>query len=171
MLKFDYTLERHGWGRMKISWSDRSVEFDASYINDPIEELASQARWIVDPVFRSLVDFPARTVFLDEPGEVSLELAWETPVENPRDRSINLTSRSLILTLIGDDGIELQEQFRIDSGEFASAVFEMLSTMWEKHGVIQYRDRWSRYDFPLAHFAAIGRMLERDLPKRGLWIV
>ena len=171
MLRFEYALDRSGWAQLAILWDRGSVAFDFSDINDPLEELASQARWIIDPVYRSVVDFPACASFYDEPGEVKLFLGWDSPIINPRDRSDKLEDRLLTITLKGDDGTELDEEFAVPAGEFAVAVYDVLALIWDRFGVIQYRDRWSGFDFPLAHFSALGRMLKRELPGRGLWIV
>lgn len=179
MFDFSFVLGRHGWAKSHFTWEGGTTEFRTSYLTDPLAEMAAQARWIVDPVFRKKASWQDKAVFSDEPGELILELRWNEPVtEREITDGTHLGERTLLLSLAEwDEYAEpggkpdiVHAVLELPARTYVDIVFRELHTLWSRFGVIDYRDRWMDFDFPLAHFAAIGQMLKQNLPERTLWI-
>jgi hypothetical protein len=176
---FKFELERHGWAHSCFEWDGGSTEFRTSYLTDPISELAELARWIVDPVYRRIARWPSKALFSDEPGELVLDLQWkELLTEKEIQNRVNVQERVLILSLAEWDDMaipggapnKVHTVQEIRASDFVEIVFRELGELWSKYGVIDYRERWHDFDFPLPHFAAIGQCLKHPIPSRALWI-
>lgn len=181
LISFEFSLGNHGWATCVFQWPEGEITYSASYLTDPLGSLAEQARWLVDSAFRVSTPFPGPAIFSGEPGELHLELALETSLSqeeqvNPRT---DISNAKVLVNLVAwEDGPDLLGGsspdtvhclIRCEAKAFARSVFDSLLDVYEKFGIVQYRERWILADFPMAHFAAIGRALGKPLPTRSLW--
>ncbi len=181
MLGFEYELRRHGWADCKFTWKGGEISYPSSYLTDPIGAMAQQARWLADPTYRSNTRFPDPAIFSGEPGELVLEiaLAEDLPEETWRDQKLDVLAKPIFVTLhevdtIGVVGYKgksdvVHAQLAWTARKYAEMVFGQLLALYERFGLSGYRERWMEADFPLAHFAATGKQLQKPLPRRPLW--
>lgn len=163
-----------------FQWPKGEITYSASYLTDPLGSLAEQARWLIDSTYRVSAPFPGPAIFSREPGELHLELALEPSLSredqvNPRT---DISNAKVLLSLVewedGPDSVNASPPECVhyvgecEANVFAHLVFDNLLDVYEKFGIVQYREKWILADFPMAHFAAIGRALGKPLPNRSL---
>lgn len=110
-----------------------------------------------------------------------MELALETSLSredqvNPRT---DISNAKVLLSLVEwedgpDSGVATPPEIvhcvaEFEASVFARLVFDNLISVYEKFGIVKYREKWILADFPIGHFAAIGRALGKPLPIRPLW--
>jgi hypothetical protein len=177
VLDFKFELRRHGWATSRFAWEGGQTEFTTSYLTDPISDMAAQARWIIDPLYRQMIRWPSKALFSDEPGEMVVELVWREPVtEKETEDGVDLRDRVLTLSLAEWEDIApdrppniVHTVLEITGIFYVELVFRELDSLWSKFGVVEYRRHWLDTDFPVAHYAAIGHCLKRPPPARPLW--
>jgi hypothetical protein len=67
-MRFDYSLEGAGWATATLACGDETISMTASYLHDPLRDMASAALALCRGAGEATV------VFMDEPGEHQLVL-------------------------------------------------------------------------------------------------
>jgi len=135
-----YTLERAGWGTVRISDGSSSVHATVSYLHDSLRELAEAANGLQRGADRG------RIVFMDEPGEVQL-------VFHRTDDALSYEVRSF--ADYNSWGMGPSESFDVDlSGtttvrSFVAEVCGQMEDLLQKYGQDGYRKRWIEHEFPM----------------------
>ncbi len=146
----DYELTVSGWARGTIGFGSHRVHVVASYLNDPLSELAFSAQHLFQG------GDVAAVVFMNEPGEHHLVFTRMT------DEECRFT-----LTWF-DDNIShschaLSESELVMSGTVSircliDQVCDLLERLLQHYGTVEYKARWGKYDFPLRELSTLRLM-------------
>ncbi|HEX8209401.1 MAG TPA: hypothetical protein VF584_04360 [Longimicrobium sp.] len=143
-----YDLHEHGWATVTLRKGSTNVSFPASYISDPLRDLALQTLALLrsEPV--------ERVVFMEEPGQHDLRLERIGPedvdvsVEWHEDHDRRACGRGKVVF-----------RARTSVRRFAEQVSAELERLWSEHGADGYRARWMS-DFPEREHRNLHRLVQ-----------
>jgi hypothetical protein len=143
-----YDLHEHGWATVTFRKGDANVSFPASYISDPLRDLAVQTLALLrgEPV--------APIMFMEEPGQHDLRLERigaedvDVLVEWREDYDRHSRRR-------GTEVFRARTSIR----RFAEQVSAELERLWAEHGADGYRTRW-KSDFPEREHRNLHRLVQ-----------
>lgn len=179
MFDFRFELEDWGWATSHFKWEGGSLDFRTSYLSNPITKLAQQARWLVDPTYRSNQEWSSAVEFADEPGQLLLTVEQDLKLEGGDLSSIHKFGH-MFLTLRMEEWEDLWPPpgtpsdivhtiVQMSVNDYVLMIFRELNDLWAEFGMVGYRRSWLESDFPVAEYASIGRHLKTQTEAPQLW--
>jgi len=175
MFSIDYELTGYGWADVRISNGEISLERQASYLGEPLEELLDLASFLVEE--DAFIEYhryrnPA-AYFTGEPFGMLLKLveplaAWEDSGHPNRYFSPDIPVH-LVVSEVSHvpNQIPVPEgavtfDIRTTASQFAEEVFRCAGRVIEEYGFEGYRRSWMNGDFPVESFARLGALLGKE---------
>lgn len=154
--EISYRLVGPGWAACDVTLGDRRASLTASYLSDPLGQLAAAIvmLWLGAP--------SARVSFCEEPGEYRWGFDWH---RSPDGHVTSLRIRIWEFDQLWgyqpeDQGTKLFDEV-IDAKAVYDAVLAALDQVWARHGDQGYKELWDQYDFPIAVHGELRRMRKR----------
>lgn len=179
MFKIDFTVGEHGWANAELTVGNVTEACQASYVSDPLRELALTAIRVVDPrqEVNSAYYEPGSICFGGEPEGLYLDLSdevsgeftfrhYEIQIEHgyvfeppdPKVRKVLITlsfSEDSMAQKVEKKGLSSEETTAYDFGLEAHRV---LSKVLDDIGIQAYYKSWTNY-FPLPELAHLTHVL------------
>ncbi|MFN4314807.1 MAG: hypothetical protein ACK4E0_10970 [Chitinophagaceae bacterium] len=151
---FNYWLTGPGWAEVFFTSDNHSVRFELSYLSDPLADLFEGLCRLISN--QTNIE---RIAFFDEPGEHSLVISKiaddEIKIEIFWDKEkdgINETDKSQETGgLIYSDRDTLRN--------LALVICNGIDGLLERHTLIDYKEKWVSYDFPLEEYKKLQLLL------------
>ena len=143
-----YELHEHGWATVTLRKGKASVSFPASYVSDPLRDLAVQTLALMrgEPV--------ERIAFMEEPGQHDLRLERV----GPEDVDVSVEWYGDYDRRSARRGMEVFRA-RTSIRRFAEQVSAELERLWAEHGADGYR-AWWKSDFPEREHRNLHRLVQ-----------
>ena len=147
---FTYSLTGTGWAEATFTNEEKTVSFDASYLNDPLEEL-----------FTGLINLKEskstyeQIVFVEEPGEHTLLLTKQENEIIKIEIYWNEEWQELYIGHKKPDSEYKKELLYSDIDtldNFILAICRGVENLVQRIGLNEYKNLWHLYDFPIDSF-------------------
>ena len=142
----EYKLEEHGWATVVLTNGIDKYDSPVSYLHDSLAELAEMA---ID-LKNGLSD--AKTVFMDEPGELQVVVSVVDEVAHYEGRWFNDWA-SWNMHPESDYKVVVQ-----GSCSVSRVIQQITSVLWNIHqniGPAEYKERWVEHEFPTKQFKVL----------------
>lgn len=143
MISLDYNLTGAGWAIAKIGNGEMIVEFDVSYLNDSLLQLAKSAVFIKEKKAK-------RIIFMNEPGEHHLILNFINPDE--LEFELKWYEDWTSWNAIEDESYQSVLQGKTKTTNYINVVRNVLIKIKEKIGLKKYHEMWINHEFPIKEF-------------------
>ncbi len=143
--RITYDVEDAGWATA-IFDDGKEVRITVSYLHDSLKDLA-----------KSVLDLEsgkmAKVLFMDEPGEMLLELE---PKGNSLEYTLKWFDDWASWNIVSVDNFKEVAAGSMLFDDYRLQVVTILSSIYENVGVTRYKELWIEHDFPIAEFQALG---------------
>lgn len=143
-VSISYRLTGPGWSECTLSAGDDACVVSASYISDPLGDLARSTIAMLNGGYDQTV------TFLEEPGEYQWRLR-----RMEHELHIQVLWFRDWTELIGESGGEVRMDSLVRWQDFVMAVYAALGDVLFHWGIDGYRAAWVNADFPLEEFARL----------------
>ena len=155
MFKLTYTLRDHGWAVAEISNGEAAFSISASYMGDPLGDLARATRGLICGLPQVTFDF------IQEPGFHCFEVTRQGD---------DVFVEAFRLTGLFPSGAEAGESVFLATCSlisFVDAVITCLSSVLEEVGEEEYLRRWKRQPFPSLELEELVTLRRQHLTGAG----
>ena len=151
---FNYWLTGTGWAEVFFTSDKQNLRFHLSYLSDPLEDLFLGLCRLINNQSDT-----ERIVFAEEPGEHSLiiskldkekikvEIFWSDEWEDIREAYKTQTKKELLYS----DTDTLKN--------FAVVICVGIDSLLERHTLVEYKEKWSLFEFPLDKYKQLQQLL------------
>ena len=143
MIQIEYKLENAGWAVGRIGNGEKYIEFDITYLNDSLKELAESAIGIKEKATKSVT-------FMNEPGEHKFIL--NKIEENKIGYELRWYSDWLSWNLVSEDDYKLVLKGETTIAKYVNQVRSVLENIMTEIGAEEYKKRWIKHNFPLEEY-------------------
>lgn len=143
MIQIEYKLENAGWAIGRIGNGEKYIEFDITYLNDSLKELAESAIGIKEKATKSVT-------FMNEPGEHKFIL--NKIDENKIEYELRWYSDWLSWNLVSEDDYKLVLKGETTIAKYVNQVRSVLEKIMTEIGAEEYKKRWIEHDFPVEEY-------------------
>ena len=143
MIEITYKLENAGWAIGKIGNGENYVEFDISYLNDSLKELADSAIELKKKKYKSVF-------FMTEPGEHRLVLNRNE--ENIIEYELHWYSDWFSWNLKSEEDYEVVLKGKTTLTNYVNQVRNILEEIMMEFGEIEYKRKWKEHEFPVVEY-------------------
>ena len=163
----EYEVDEVGWAKVVFSGKGWRHESLASYIGDPLYQLA----WGTLGQFDDVIAVDLDGVEFDaEGGGIRLQVRFVNDLTDEEPQTTALLVRLEDLSLdLPNPPQGLPHEVETTVQEFGTEVLRMLESVYDRHGVIGYRERWLDGDFPVAAMVRLRHELGLPSVERRLW--
>ncbi len=148
-MTLSYILDDAGWASATISHDGQRREMVASYLSDPVAEMADAAICLLQGADS------VRFSFLDEPGE---HRCYVTRVEGS-DVQIRVLWLDDCMPALPDERGTDVFACRCSLARFCGEVLSCLQHLLAEHGIEGYKQRWIDSDFPSERFERLRALI------------
>ena len=148
-MTISYTLHNAGWATAEFSDAGQNRDMVASYLSDPLAEMAQAAICLLQDA--NSVKFS----FDDEPGE---HRCIVTKLPDAKVQIRVLWFEELWSGLPDERGKEVFSCC-CSIAQFCGEVLSCLQSLLNEHGLEGYKQRWSNNDFPSDKFESLKKLV------------
>ena len=146
MIQIEYHVENAGWAIGRIGNGEKTIEFDISYLNDSLKELAESAIDIKTKNTKSVI-------FMSEPGEHKLVL--QKNIENKIEYELRWYLDWASWDLISESDYKTVLKGETTIPNYINEVRNVLIKIMEKLSPEIYKEKWKEHEFPSLEFNKI----------------
>ena len=159
-MKFEYNLTDVGCASGKIVINRQKLDFDVSYVCDPLSDLL-KALTNLTPGYTSS-DFEGDTAEFDWKGE---EASYEWRLRFISFEKLEIEIKAVDDWLATSKKAKVAIKARVNYFDFIQVVTDELGKLLKKHGLIGYYASWAYHkEFPLTNYLKLKYFLEMRRP-------
>lgn len=141
--EIEYKLENHGWATVVLTDGEAEHASPVSYLHDSLTELAQMA---ID-LKNGLAE--AKTIFMDEPGELQLVVSAEGEVAHYEGRWFNDWAS---WGMHPESEYQVVAKGRCSVARVIQQIISVLLNIHQDIGPDEYKKRWIEHEFPIKQF-------------------
>ncbi|WP_157670219.1 hypothetical protein [Chitinibacter sp. GC72] len=145
----DYSLTGTGWAECIISSKDYKCEISASYLSDALGSLVVSAIAILSGAQTISIGFD------EEPGEYR----WCIKLIDADKIQLTILGFTQLWGLLPDSEGDQLFSTELTTIEFGIAIRDAAQNIFNKHGVVGYKERWSAHDFPSEQLSLLNHLI------------
>ncbi len=153
-----YELHNAGWASLKIHDGHKEFHYAVSYLYDSLCELS------VATVNLLKHRESGSVIFMDEPGELKLE------IEKLNAGQVRLTGKWYAdwasWGMFPKDRFRIDFSFDMGLNDFAADVLLHLESIYITDGVDGYLEKWCEHEFPLKNYLRLKKLLNEHTNTR-----
>ena len=149
-----YELHDAGWAALKVYDGKREFHYAVSYLYDSLCELS------VVTINLLKNGESASVIFMDEPGELQLE------IDNLKAGRIKLIGKWFddwaSWGMYPKDRFQIVFVFEMNLNDFAAGVLLNLESIYIDYGVEVYLEKWQEHEFPLQDYLRLKKRINEN---------